>query len=436
MMKDSPRAPESAASLGDGERFDRLRLLRCENIGPRTFQVLLSRHGSAGAALAALPALIASGKVGRPIRIATVEEIEREMAAAQRLGARFIDIGEPEYPALLRPTASAPPLIAVRGNLSSLRRSKIAIVGARNASAAELAFTSQLARGIARAGHVIVSGLARGIDARAHQAAIETGTIAVLAGGLGNIYPAEHEALVERLLEQGAAISEMPFGWEARGRDFPRRNRIVAGLCRAVVVVEAARRSGSLITAKFAAEEGREVFAVPGSPLDPRAEGANDLLRDGATLCTKEEDVVDALAEQNLSREQRTISFFEPGFVGRGYEPLWDELDLSEAGTAPFGPAPDNPEDGAPPDAQVGAAASPEEKPGLRPREDIERRLIALLGSVPISIDELARALEAPAREVRTVLLGLKLAGRIEWHGGDLVSSLPASWLRANDRED
>ncbi len=434
-MEETPLAPEMLANLDDGERFDWLRLLRCDNIGPRTFGVLLNRHGSAGAALAALPALIASSKPGRPIRIATSEETEREIEAAQRLGARFIGINEPDYPALLRRTASAPPLIAVRGNLSSLRRSKIAIVGARNASAAGLAFTSQLARGIARAGHVIVSGLARGIDARAHQAAIETGTIAVVAGGLGNIYPAEHEALLERLLEQGAAISEMPFGWEARGRDFPRRNRIVAGLCRAVVVVEAACRSGSLITAKFAAEEGREIFAVPGSPLDPRAEGANDLLRDGAIFCTKAEDVIEALAEQDLLREQSGAGFAEPGFVGRDYQPLWDELDLPEVGAAPFGPAPGNPEDGASPDARDGAAAAPVVSPPGRPREEIERRLIALLGPVPVSVDELARASEAPAREVRTVLLGLKLAGRIEWHGGDLVSSLPASWPRANDQE-
>ena len=416
-MKETPLAPETLTNLDDGERFDWLRLLRCENIGPRTFNVLLNRHGSAGAALAALPAMTASGKTGRLIRIATVEETEREIEAAQRLGARFIGIGEPAYPALLRATA-------------------IAIVGARNASAAGLAFTSQLVRGIARAGHVIVSGLARGIDARAHQAAIETGTIAVLAGGLGNIYPAEHEALLERLLEQGAAISEMPFGWEARGRDFPRRNRIVAGLCRAVVVVEAARRSGSLITAKFAADEGREIFAVPGSPLDPRAEGANDLLRDGATFCTRAEDVIEALAEQNLSRTQPVTGFFEPGFVGRGYEPLWDELDLPEVGAAPFGPAPANPEDGALSDERDGAAAAPVVKPPGRPQDDIERRLIALLGPVPVSVDELARASEAPAREVRTVLLGLKLAGRIEWHGGDLVSSLPASWPRANDHEE
>ncbi len=437
-MENSPLAPETLGPLDDGERFDWLRLLRCENIGPRTFNVLLRRHGSAGAALAALPALIASGKPGRPIRIATVEETEREIEAAQRLNARFIGAGEPDYPALLRATASAPPLIAVRGNLSSLWRSKIAIVGARNASAAGLAFTSQLTRGIARAGHVIVSGLARGIDARAHQAAIETGTIAVVAGGLGNIYPAEHEALLERLLEQGAAISEMPFGWEARGRDFPRRNRIVAGLCRAVVVVEAARRSGSLITARFAADEGREIFAVPGSPLDPRAEGANDLLRDGATLCTKAEDVIEALAEQNLSRTQPETGFFEPGFVAQRYEPLWDELDLPEVAAAPFGPGSAKREDGTSRDECDGAALAPVAKPPGRPRdgqEDIERRLIALLGPVPVSVDELARASEAPAREVRTVLLGLKLAGRVEWHGGDLVSSLPASLPRANDHE-
>ncbi|MGH6848859.1 MAG: DNA-processing protein DprA [Methylocella sp.] len=431
-MQDISLAPEALGPLDDGERFDWLRLLRCENIGPRTFQVLLRRHGSVGAALAALPALIASGK---PIRIATVEETGREIEAAYRVGARFIGIGEPDYPALLRATASAPPLISLRGNLSSLRRSKIAIVGARNASAAGLAFTSQLARGIARAGHLIVSGLARGIDARAHQAAIETGTIAVLAGGLGNVYPAEHKALLERLLEQGAAISEMPFGWEARGRDFPRRNRIVAGLCRAVVVVEAARRSGSLITAKFAAEEGREVFAVPGSPLDPRAEGANDLLRDGATFCIRAEDIIDALAEQKLPHTQPAAGFFEPSLVGPGYEPLWDELDLPDVGAAPFGP-PANPEDGASPHMRGGAAAAPVATPPERPRENIERRLIALLGPVPVSVDELARASEAPTREVRTVLLGLKLAGRIEWHGGDLVSSLPASWPRANDHED
>jgi len=175
---------------------------------------------------------------------------------------------------------------------------------------------------------------------------------------------------------------------------------------------------------------------VPGSPLDPRAEGANDLLRDGATFCTRAEDVIEALAEQNLSRTQPVTGVFEPGFVGRGYEPLWDELDLPEVGAARFGSAPANPEDGAPPDEHDGAPAAPVVKPPEQPREDIERRLIALLGPVPVSVDELARAWEAPAREVRAVLLGLKLAGRIEWHGGDLVSFLPASWPRPNDHEE
>src|ERR1700730_18179803 len=198
------------------------------------------------------------------------------------------------------------------------------------------------------------------------------------------------------------------------------------------------RRAGPAlsITAKFAADEGREIFAVPGSPLDPRAEGANDLLRNGATFCTRAEDVIEALAEQNLSRTQPETGFFEAGFVGRGYEPLWDERDLPEVAAPRFGPAPAKPEDGASPDERDGAAAAPVVKPPGRPRDDIERRLIALFGPVPVSVDELARASEAPAREVRTVLLGLKLAGRIEWHGGDLVSSLPASWPCANDHEE
>ncbi len=435
-MEGMPYAPATLRPLGDDERFNWLRLLRSENIGPRTFAMLLSRYGSGGAALAALPSLIANGKAGRPIRIATVEEVEREIEAAYRAGARFIGISEPDYPALLRRIASAPPLIAVRGNVSSLHRSKVAIVGARNASAAGLAFTSRLARGIARAGHVIVSGLARGIDARAHQATIETGTIAVLAGGLGNIYPAEHENLLEQIVEQGAAVSEMPFGWEARGRDFPRRNRIVAGLCRAIVVVEAARRSGSLITAKFAADAGREMFAVPGSPLDPRAEGTNDLLRDGAAFCTKAEDVTSALAEQNLSREA-DAGFFDPPGIDGSYEPLWDELDLTEMGKASHPvAAPLEPEAA---EAKIAGSVSEGLAPLAKPApaaEDIEHRLIALLGPVPVQVDELARIANTPAREVRTALLALKLAGQVEWHGGDLVSALPANLSSAGHREE
>ncbi|QBR72001.1 DNA-protecting protein DprA [Beijerinckiaceae bacterium] len=413
--------------LNDAERFDWLRLVRSENIGPRTFQLLLSRYGSAGAALSALPDLIARGQAGRPIRIATLEDVDRELDAVRRQGARFFGLWEPDYPALLRQIAGAPPLIAARGNFASLRRSMIAVVGSRNASAAGLAFTSQLVRGVARAGHVIVSGLARGIDARAHQAAMETGTIAVLAGGLGNIYPAEHEALLERLLEEGAAVSEMPFGWEARGRDFPRRNRIVAGLCRATIVVEAARRSGSLITARFAAEQGREIFAVPGSPLDPRAEGANDLLRDGATFCTKAEDVIEALAEQDLAREQASFGFSEPDVGAEPQEPLWDELDLAEVAGAPSATARIEPNMGATAcvDPQSTGENPSLRRPAVVPHDDLVARVFELLGPVPISVDEIVRMSEASAKEVRTILLGLKLAGTIEWHGGDLVSFLP-----------
>jgi DNA processing protein len=437
-MDEAPLAAQGIVTLDEDERFDWLRLLRCENVGPQTFRALFKRYGSAKAALAALPALIAGGKLSRPVRVASIDEVEKEVAATHSAGGRFIAICEPDYPALLRLIASAPPLIAVRGNLASLTRSKVAIVGARNASAAGLAFAAQLARGIGRVGHVIVSGLARGIDARAHQTAIETGTIAVLAGGLGNIYPAEHEALVERILERGAALSEMPFGWEARGRDFPRRNRIVAGLCRAIVVVEAARRSGSLITARFAAEQGREIFAVPGSPLDPRAEGANDLLRDGAAICTKPEDVTAALAEQSLLFKLRDTGFSESGYGGGEGEPLWDELDLPDIPDAPSAPS----QSLAPEPGRAAASALPggprqgSVAPADREEDDAAARVERLLGPVPVSVDELARQAGAPARQVRAILAGLRLTGRAEWHAGDLVSSIvPACGPASNAGE-
>lgn len=413
---------ETAVALSDRERFDWLRLFRSENVGPRTFRHLLERYGSAGDALTALPTLISGGKLARPVRIPLIEEIESEIAAAQGAGARFIALCEPDYPALLRRIAAPPPVLAVRGNCACLKRAKVAIVGARNASAAGLALAAQMSRGIAREGYVIVSGLARGIDARAHQAALETGTIAVVAGGLGKIYPPDHASLADRIAEQGAVISEMPFSWEARGRDFPRRNRIVSGLARAVVVVEAARRSGSLITARFAAEQGREIFAVPGSPLDPRAEGANELLRDGAALCTKADDVVAVLAEQSLAAPKDGGGFYEPGTFCGEAEPLWDELDLDEA--APRFPA-----------AVVAAPVACEHERAAtaagaaklaRDEPDaIAARVRELLGPVPVGVDELARQAEAPARHVRAILSALRLSGLIEWHAGDLVSACP-----------
>jgi DNA processing protein len=393
--------------LTDAQRFDWLRLWRSESIGPRTFRTLINRFGSARAALEALPRL-ASGKA---IRIAGKDEIEREFTLAEACGARFVAVGEEEYPALLRKIDSAPPVVALRGALSVFTRPAVAIVGSRNASGAGLAFTERLSRGLMQAGYVIVSGLARGIDIRAHQAASETGTIAVLAGGHDKIYPAEHAAALERFLEHGAAISEMPFGWEAQGRDFPRRNRIIAGLAQGSVIIEAAHRSDSLITARFAAEQGREVFAVPGSPLDPRAEGTNELIRDGATLCTSAQDVIDTLARQ-IGDLPRPDLFSDPAPKPPSNEPLWEELDLQEVAAPPSGAAEPVQSDFAVPRA------------GKKAPDATRKRIVALLGPSPISVDELARVAETPAREVRSILLELELAGRLERHGGDLVSLL------------
>ena len=242
----------------------------------------------ARAALDALPDLARRGGATRPIRVASVEEIERELALALKIGVRFVALGEPEYPPALRQIDSAPPILALRGREEALQQPAIAIVGSRNASAAGLTFADRLARGLGQAGYVVVSGLARGIDQRAHVAALETGTIGVLAGGHAQALSARGgRRCLPRIAEYGAIVSEMPLEWEPRGRDFPRRNRLVSGLSLGTVVVEAARGSGSLITAKFAAEQNREVFAAPGSPLDPRAEGTNDLLRDGANLCAR-----------------------------------------------------------------------------------------------------------------------------------------------------
>jgi len=256
--------------LSDDQLFDWLRLVRSENVGPRTFRALIDRYGGARAALEALPELARRGGAQRPVRLATAEEVERELAIALKLGVRFVAIGEPDYPPLLGEIDSAPPLLACRGRIEALRQPTAAIVGSRNASAAGLTFAERLARGLGRAGYVVASGLARGIDQRAHAASLETGAVGVLAGGHAKPYPSEAVPLIERMVEHGAVVSEMPIEQEPRGRDFPRRNRIVSGLALGTIVVEAARGSGSLITARFALEQNRQVFAVPGSPLDPR----------------------------------------------------------------------------------------------------------------------------------------------------------------------
>jgi len=387
--------------LSDDQLFDWLRLLRSENVGPRTFRALVERYGGARTALDVLPELARRGGAQRPIRLAAPGEIEQELAAARKLGVRFLALSEPDYPPLLREIDSAPPLLAFRGRAEALQQPAAAIVGSRNASAAGLTFAERLARGLGRAGYVVVSGLARGIDQRAHAATLESGAVGVLAGGHAKPYPVEALPLIERMVEFGAVVSEAPIAQEPRGRDFPRRNRIVSGLSLGVIVVEAARGSGSLITARFALEQNRQVFAVPGSPLDPRAEGTNDLLKQGATICTGVEDVTTAL-EPMRSRDQFSDRS-ENGQEGRGKRG-WFEIgaEATDAGHD-----------------SVGAAGGDGER-----LDALRDRIAALLGPAPIALDDLAHAADASVRETRVALMELELAGRIEFSAGDRVAAI------------
>lgn len=403
--------------LDDEQRLNWLRLIRSDNVGPRTFRALIARFGTAAAALESLPEL--ARKSGRPVRVASREEVERELAAARRFEVSFVALGEPDYPAALRAIDSAPPVIAVRGETAVLARPMVAIVGSRNASANGQTFAGRLARGLGEAGFVVVSGLARGIDAHAHAESLVTGTVAVLAGGHDKVYPAENEPLLQKIVGRGAAICEMPMGWTARGRDFPRRNRIVSGLALGTVVVEAARRSGSLITARFAMEQGREVFAVPGSPLDPRAEGPNDLIRQGASLCAGVDDVVTALAPL-VEREPAQKSLFDADDLNDTGEPLWDEFDWPEVAPAPVAAraAYD-------PGLYDGGGRADDERGRFPTQMEEGARIVAgLLGASPVDVDELVRGSGLSVRVVHTALLDLELAGRIARHPGNRVSLL------------
>ncbi|HMK88941.1 MAG TPA: DNA-processing protein DprA [Methylocystis sp.] len=415
-------AGETPTRLSESQLVDWLRLIRSENIGPRTFRQLLNRYGGAAAALEALPGLVARQIGGRAIGLFSRDEALAELEAARRMGVRFLATSDADYPPLLREIDNAPPLLALRGEAAALKRDCVAIVGARNASSAGTALAQLLARDFVRADLSVVSGLARGVDAAAHRASLAGGAIAVLAGGHARPYPAENVELLEEIVASGgAAISEMPLEWEPRGRDFPRRNRLVSGVSRAVVVVEAARRSGSLITARFAAEQGREVFAAPGSPLDPRAEGTNDLLREGASLCTRAEDVIRALASARPGPRPGADLFGE-GESAEEAEPLFDELDLfsfREAARKFPSPPPSSQPPSPPP--------SPDPAPqgvALSAAADAREAVLSLLSPTPVSLDELIRASGLPAREVQGALLDLDLEGRLERHGGALVSLL------------
>jgi DNA processing protein len=363
----------SARHLTDAERVDWLRLIRSDNVGPRTFRSLVTHFGSARAALARLPDLAQRGGAARSGRICSEEDARAELAAGKRMDVSLVAPGEAGYPPRLATLDDAPPLLGIRGATDALMRPMIAIVGSRNASGAGLKFAGKLAHDLSQAGFVVASGLARGIDQAAHRTSIAGGTVAMLAGGHDRIYPPEHEDLLAAILASGAAISEMPLGHAPRARDFPRRNRLISGAALGVVVVEAAHRSGSLITARIAAEQGREVFAVPGSPLDPRAAGTNDLIKQGATLITEASDVISAV-EPIM---ERPIELREPDHG----EPLDFDPDASE-----------------------------------------RARIVGLLSPAPISLDDLIRMADASPATVRVVLLELELAGRLERHGGGLVS--------------
>jgi DNA processing protein len=368
-----------SVQLTDEQRLDWLRLIRSPNVGPRTFRALINHFGGARAALQALPSLARRGGAKAAVEIYPRADAEREIAAAKKLGVALVALGERDYPPRLQMIDDAPPLIAIRGHIGATAQPMVAVVGSRNASGAGLKFTQRIARELGEAGFTVVSGLARGIDAAAHSASLATGTIAVLAGGHDHIYPPENTGLLDAILPAGAAVSEMPFGWEPRGRDFPRRNRLISGLSLGVVIVEAAKRSGSLITARFALEQGREVFAVPGSPLDPRAEGTNGLIKQGATPVTETADIISVL------------------------QPIMEEKKL---------PARE-------PERRSAEDAEREE---AEPAPDQRARIIGLLGPVPIQVDDLVRLSDSSPAVVRMVLLELELAGRIERHGGGLVS--------------
>ena len=366
----------AARSLSTSERVDWLRLIRAENIGPITFFQLLARYGSATAAIEALPDLARRGGKTRPLKVPTRDEALREMASLEAAGAKLVAWGEPHYPAALAAIEDAPPLLSARGNTELATRRALSIVGARNASANGRRFARDIAMQLGQQGLVIVSGLARGIDAAAHEGALETGTIAIVGGGIDRVYPEENRALHEAIAERGLILAEMPIGTEPLARHFPRRNRIVSGASVGVLVVEAALKSGSLITARFALEQGRDVFAVPGSPLDPRCRGANDLIRRGAKLTESAEDVLGELSPA-------------------ARQPARDYSLDDEALGAPSGDL-----------------------------DSARRKIMESLSPTPVPVDEVVRATGLPPALVAAILLEIALAGRLERQAGNRVALL------------
>ncbi|WP_225767524.1 DNA-processing protein DprA [Inquilinus sp. Marseille-Q2685] len=376
-----PRRP-----LSEAERLDWLRLARTDAVGPITFHHLIARYGSAGAAIEALPELSRRGGRRVELKPPSPADARRELEALARIGGRLVAACEPDYPEALAAIEDAPPVLSLLGRGDLPARPMVGMVGARNASLNGRRFAHDMARQLGQAGFTVVSGFARGIDTAAHQGALATGTLAVLAGGLDIIYPPENAGLYDRLAESGLVVAESALGTQPTARHFPRRNRLISGLSLGVVVIEAALRSGSLITARMAAEQGRQVLAVPGSPLAPRAQGCNRLIRGGATLVESAEHVIEALAPQISA-------------------PL-----LREA---------------SPPVSRPRPAAVPEGGDGAETdRAGAMARVLELLSPTPTAVDELLRDCQLSPPVVLTVLLELELAGRIERQPGNRISLL------------
>ncbi len=373
-----PLAAKPGIRLSDDQRIAWLQLIRSENVGPSTFRDLINHFGTAAAALEALPDLAARANSKKRIRIAVRSEAEQELQRLTQTGGTTVCLGEADYPPALRTADGAPPVLSVRGDTQILTRHSVAFVGSRNSSLAGVKLTKQLAGQTADAGYAIISGLARGIDSAAHQASLSQGTVAVFAGGVDHIYPHENTRLSDEIISNGGAlVSEMPFGWKPRAQDFPRRNRIVAGIALGLVVVEAAKRSGSLISARLANEMGRLVFAVPGSPLDPRSEGANHLIKQGAQLITSADDILRAI---------------EP----LANEPLQSSYTLDEG--------------------------SNKMELDSDPSQTDREKLLSALGHTPTDIDELLRFTEITPGSLHMLILELDLAGIVERHSGNRVS--------------
>lgn len=382
-MSSATARDTAPARLADRERIARLRLIRTENVGPITFRQLIERFGTAQQAIAALPDLARRGGRRHPLRVPSIAVAERELEDTARAGANLVVYGDPSYPPALAAIEDAPGAFSLIGHAHLLAERAVAIVGARNASMNGRKLAHALAREIGLGGYAVASGLARGIDGAAHEGALESGTLAVVAGGIDVIYPPEHTDLFHRIADSGAVIAEQPVGTTPQARHFPSRNRIIAGLSLGVLVVEAASRSGSLITARQALDQGREVFAVPGSPLDPRCGGTNSLIKEGAAFLVESADdvlrILDGLSQRKLEEPQR-----------RDWEGSYDGKAL--------------------------------DTPTIAVDETARHLVLEALGCAPVAVDELIRGCQLSAPIVATVLLEAELAGLIDRHPGNQVS--------------